>query len=221
MGILIKKLVSLFLVCFFTVANAKSFQSVSFPTTDGAKIFANYYQSGGHSVILAHGAIFNKESWEKLIPELTKNNFSVLAIDFRGYGQSTTGNEPNAKYLDILGAINFLNKQSDITSISVLGASMGGGAAAKASIHSKRGDINKLILLSPMPVSNPEQLKGNILYIVSKNESIAKTIKKQSDKTPNPKKFVEIEGSAHAQHIFKTSQEKNLTRIIVDFMKGD
>jgi len=217
----LKKLVTIFLACLFTVANAKSFQSVSFTTTDEATIFANYYPSGEHAVILAHGAIFNKESWEKLIPELTRNNFSVLAIDFRGYGQSTTGSGPNAKYLDILGAINFLNKQPDIASISVLGASMGGGAAAKASIHSKKGDIYKLILLSPMPVSNPEQLKGNILYIVSKRESIAKTIKKQFNKTPDPKKFAEIEGSAHAQHIFKTNQAKNLTKIIVDFLKAD
>ncbi len=217
----IKKIVTIFFACFLSVANAKSFQSVSFTTDDGAKIFANYYPSGKHAVILAHGAIFNKESWEELSSELSRNNLSVLAIDFRGYGQSTIGSGPSGMYLDILGAINFLNKQPDITSISVLGASMGGGAAAKASTHSKKGDINKLILLSPMPIANPEQLKGNILYIVSKKESIAKTIKNQFNKTPDPKKFVEIEGSAHAQHIFKTNQAKNLTKIIIDFLKED
>ncbi len=217
----IKKLVTIFFVCSLSLANAKPFQSVSFATNDGATIFANYYPSGNHVVILAHGAIFNKESWEKLSRELTDNGLSVFAIDFRGYGQSTAGNKSNGKYLDILGAINYLQTQPDITKISVLGASMGGGAAAKASIHSKAGDISKLILLSPMPASNPEKLKGNILYIVSKKESIAKTIKQQFKKTPDPKILVEIEGSAHAQHIFKTAQAKNLTKIIVDFLKED
>ncbi len=215
----LKKLVTIFFTCFFTVANAKPFQSISFTTADDATVFANYYPSGTHAVVLAHGAIFNKESWGKLAEELTENGISVLAIDFRGYGKSTTGKELNAKYLDILGAISFLQKQPEIKKISVLGASMGGAVAAKASIHSKKGDINKLILLSPMPVSNPEQLKGNILYVVSKKESIAKAIKKQFEKTLTAKKFVEIEGSAHAQHIFKTNQAKTLTKSIVDFLK--
>lgn len=214
-----KTVLIIFFAYFLSIANASDFQSISFTTSDDATIYANYYPSGEHAVILAHGAIFNKESWEKLAQELTANGISVLAIDFRGYGQSTTGKKSNGKYLDILGAINFLQKQSKIKEISIIGASMGGGAAAKASTHSKTGDIKKLILLSPMPISKPEQLKGDILYIVSKKEAIAQTIKAQFDKTPKPKRLVEIEGSAHAQHIFKTNQAKSLTAIIIDFLK--
>ena len=41
--------------------------------------------------MLAHGAIFNKESWAKQAQLLAKEGFAVLAIDFRGYGKSQAG----------------------------------------------------------------------------------------------------------------------------------
>jgi len=58
---------------------------VSFISNDNATIHANYQQRGSHAVLLAHGAIFNKESWGVFEKKLLAENFTVLAIDFRGY----------------------------------------------------------------------------------------------------------------------------------------
>jgi alpha-beta hydrolase superfamily lysophospholipase len=195
------------------------FQSVSFATADGGTIEANLFGKGKQAVVLAHGAIFNKESWNNLARTLADNGLTVLAIDFRGYGKSTSGKDQHALHQDILAAVRFLHKQKTIENVSVLGASMGGGAAAQAAIRATPGEIDELILLSPAPVKHPEKLQGNILYIASKNEALFAQIKAQYEKAPKPKQFLLLEGSAHAQHIFKTDQSEALTQNILIFLK--
>lgn len=214
----------LFILLYITLSSsilfAQDLQEVSFTTADGGKIYANYFHSGPKALVLAHGAIFNKESWPVLTNLLLKNDISVLAIDFRGYGKSTPGSKVADKYEDILAAVRFLHKQPKITQVSVLGASMGGVAAAQASIYSNIGEIDSLILLSPATVLEPEKLKGNILYIASQDETIVKSIKNQFNNTLQPKQLQLLEGNAHAQHIFKTSKKEGLTALIVNFIKN-
>ncbi len=193
---------------------------VSFKTTDNAQIYADFQFRGSHAFLLAHGAIFNKESWGEFEQRLLKKNYTVLAIDFRGYGKSTSGDNPRALYQDILAGVKFLRSQQSITQVAVLGASMGGAAAAKASVNSDPDAIDQLILLSPAQVYKPEKIKGNLLMIASKDEYLAKAIIALFDKAPEPKLLKLIEGNAHAQHIFKTPQAEELTRIIIQFLES-
>ncbi|SMG62415.1 secreted protein containing Alpha/beta hydrolase fold-1 domain [methanotrophic bacterial endosymbiont of Bathymodiolus sp.] len=197
-----------------------SANEVKFSTNDSATIYAEFKKRGSHAVLLAHGAIFNKESWGEFEQQLLDNNYTVLAIDFRGYGKSTKGQQSNALYLDILAGVEFLQSQPEISKISVLGASMGGAAAAKASAYAKPQSINQLILLSPASVYQPEKLKGVLLFIASKDEYLTKGLKSAYNKAPAPKTYKLIPGSAHAQHIFKTPQADTLTAIILDFLKN-
>ncbi len=213
-----KFLFALFLATLTPAISAKSIHNISFISADGGIIHADYFYSGSHAVVLAHGAVFNKESWQQLIPILLKNNITVLAINFRGYGQSTVGNRPADKFEDILAAVRFLHNQANISRVSVMGASMGGGAAAKAAISAKPGEISQLILLSPMPVKEPEKLQGDILYIASENEALVNSIISQYQRTPKPKQLKLLPGKAHAQHIFKTSENKNLIYLIIHFL---
>ena len=64
------------------------FEEVSFETSDGGRIVANVYGEGEHAVVLAHGAVFDKESWDGLAGRLAKEGMRAIAIDFRGYGKS-------------------------------------------------------------------------------------------------------------------------------------
>src|ERR1700728_2075953 len=66
-------------------------EHVSFPTQDGGVVYADLYGKGERGVVLAHGGRFNKESWEKQARSLEAAGFRVLAIDFRGRGQSHGG----------------------------------------------------------------------------------------------------------------------------------
>src|ERR1700674_55016 len=71
-------------------------EHVSFPTPDGGLVYADAYGRGDHGVVLAHGGRFDKASWEKQAQTLAKAGFRVLAIDFRGRGQSRAG--PQSKF---------------------------------------------------------------------------------------------------------------------------
>ncbi|WP_428356671.1 alpha/beta hydrolase [Methyloprofundus sp.] len=197
-----------------------SANEIQFNTNDNAIIFAKLQKRGPHAILLAHGAIFNKESWGVLEKHLLENNYTVLAIDFRGYGKSTKGERPNDYYQDVLAGIEFLKQQPGISKVSVLGASMGGSAATKAAVFSDPEDITKLVLLSPARVYKPEELTGDILFIASEDEYLATALKSVYSKAPKPKLFKLIPGSAHAQHIFKTPQADALTRIILDFLNN-
>lgn len=199
-------------------AESATVKKVSFPTRDNGVIHADFYPAGPKSVVLGHGAIFNKESWQALANQLAAKNISVIAIDFRGYGKSAGGDRPGDRFEDILAARQFL-KQQGYQDISVLGASMGGGIAGQAATRIEEGALSHLILLSPAPIAHPEAMRADkFLYIASANEGGIASIKAQYQHAPEPKQLILINGNAHAQHIFKTAEKKALTDSIIDFL---
>ena len=195
-------------------------KDVSFATADGGMVDADLYGEGTRGVIFAHGAVFDKQSWAPLAKRIAALGYRALAIDFRGYGKSHGGSDANGLDQDVLAAVRWLHAQG-VQSVSVVGGSMGGGAAGQAATEVARGEIDKLILLSPMPIEHPEQLKaGSILYIASRDESLATTVRQQFALAPQPKQLVLLDGSAHAQNIFATTQAQHLGDVIVQFITG-
>jgi len=200
---------------------------VSFATADGATIFADVYgESGRPAVVLAHGAAFDKKSWRPLARYLAAHGQQVLALDFRGYGRSTAGAAGTAnagRFEDVLAAVRYL-RRNGASQVAVLGASMGGGAAAEAATRAAPGEIDRLVLLAPAPVSNPGSLKGircPTLVIASEHEPALDQIRTQYEQLPEPKRFVVLPGSAHAQHVFDTDQAERLRATITDFLAAN
>lgn len=203
---------------------------VSFPTQDGGLVHADLYGEGRRGVVLAPGGRFNKESWAKQARVLAKAGFRVLAIDFRGRGQSRGGTQTQAPdggvSLDVLAALRYLRRTGAKT-VSVVGASFGGGAAAEASTVAGPGEIDRLILLAHSPVERPERMKGRKLFILSRDDFSGENkiprlpgIRDQYERAPGPKELVILDGSAHAQFIFETEQGERLMGEILRFLSG-
>ena len=203
---------------------------VSFPTRDGGLIYADLYGKGERGVVLAHGGRFNKESWDKQARALVKAGLRVLAIDFRGRGRSRGGSRTQAPdggvRFDVLAAIRYLRGRGAKT-VSVVGASLGGGAAAEASVEAKPGEIDRLILLAHSPIKKPEQMKGRKLFILAREDFSGDNkiprlpeIRDQYERASGPKELVILEGSAHAQFIFETGQGERLMREILRFLSA-
>ena len=178
-------------------------------------------------MVLVHGGQFTKESWEKQARALTARGFRTLAIDFRGRGQSRGGpgaeSDDDAAHLDVLAAVRFL-RENGAERISLIGASFGGWACARAATQLPSGQIDRLVLLAHSPIADPESLQGRILFITARDDFSGggtlrlPSIRDQYERAPSPKELVILDGSSHAQHIFATEQGSRLLAEIIRFM---
>jgi len=194
-------------------------KEVSFPTADGGTVFADLYDaSSPDAVVLAHGAAFDKASWASLATWLAGRGHQVLAIDFRGYGRSTAGADAHALFEDVLAAVRYLHGRG-VARVSGLGASMGGSAVAEAAVRAAPGEIDRVILLSPVPIADPEHLRGPVLFLASQNEPMVAQITEEYRRVPDPKRLVLLPGTAHAQHIFATEQAEHLRTTVAEFLE--
>ena len=118
-------------------------KNVEVTTADNVVIRGTFYApfEGRPVVILAHQNSADRSQWNSFIPLLLERNYSVLAYDLRGMGQSTTmanGSDfvkTDTYYedmpRDVKGVIDFLAKQDNIdkTKIGIIGTSIGGNVA--------------------------------------------------------------------------------------------
>jgi pimeloyl-ACP methyl ester carboxylesterase/quercetin dioxygenase-like cupin family protein len=201
---------------------------VFFPTEDGGIIYADEYGKGERAVVLAHGGRFDKESWQTQAVALAAVGFRVVAIDFRGRGRSMG---PGSKemmsaplHLDVLAAVRYL-RGTGAKSVSVVGGSMGGGAAADAQVRARPGEIDRLVLLGASGNGTPEKLAGRKLFIVARDDASGEGprlpgIRAYYDKVPEPKRLVVVDGSAHAQFLFSSNQAEQVMTELVRFLSA-
>ena len=212
------------LICAGLCVETAAQEHVSFQAPDGYRLNADLYGKGSRAVILAHGGRCNKESWGKQALTLATAGFRVLAIDFRGYGQTKAGTNTtdDSSYPDVLAAVRYL-RSTGAKSVSIVGASMGGDAAADAVMDAHAGEIDRVIFLGSDGGDAPERLKGRKLFIVSRADESGEglrlpKISEHYARAPEPKKLVILEGSAHAQFIFETDQGERLMQEILRFL---
>jgi alpha/beta superfamily hydrolase len=204
-----------------TTTTPSARETVWFSTSDGATIYADQYGDGNSGVVLAHGGRFNKESWERQARVLAQAGFRSLAIGFRGYGRSQGGGNEDYHF-DVLAAAAYL-RDTGATTVSVVGASFGGWAAARAACAAP-GGIDRLVLLSASSIDYPECMGGRKLFVSTRNDIIGDglprfpLIQELYKKALGPKELLVLEGEAHAQHIFDTEEGERLMREILRFL---
>lgn len=135
---------------------------VTLNTQDGWALSALYLpaQADNRTVVLLHDLGKNKEAFTSFKAALNRAGFGYLAVDLRGYGQSTgkgtassfakegVDNEFNKMTRDAEAAFSFLNKKGVAESdMAVLGAGLGANVAAKSLAFAQ--DVPMLALISP------------------------------------------------------------------------
>ncbi|MBX3278330.1 MAG: alpha/beta fold hydrolase [Acidobacteria bacterium] len=199
-------------------------ERITFSTRDGALIYGDLYGSGAHGVVLVHGGRFNKESWRNQALRLVDAGLRILAIDLRGYGESraAASASEDARYLDVLGAVEYL-RQNGAATVSVVGASMGGDYAAEAA-EADPDKIDRLVLLAAGAYTPLIKSKARKLFIMSRDDIIGENtprlprIRSRYEAASDPKEFIVLEGSAHAQFLFETDQGERLMQEILRFL---
>ncbi|MBI2658539.1 alpha/beta fold hydrolase [Candidatus Woesearchaeota archaeon] len=111
------------------------YEEVAFKSTDGINLNGWFLPNNKTkaTIIVMHGYPADKANLLG-ISEFLAKDFNVFLFDFRSFGESE-GKYTTAGYLernDLLGAINYLQKEKNITKIGLYGFSLGGAVALMA-----------------------------------------------------------------------------------------
>lgn len=131
-------------------------KSKSSPGTDAIEIFYQEYGTG-KPVIFIHGWPLNHEMWEYQLTELPKHNLRCIAYDRRGFGKSDRPWE-SYDYETLASDLHELITQLKLTSVTLVGFSMGGGEVARYIGKYGSENIEKVVFVSSV---TPFRLKTN------------------------------------------------------------
>jgi dienelactone hydrolase len=203
---------------------------VAIQAADGGTVNADVYGAGERAIVLAHGGRFDRTSWRPQATELASAGFRVVAINFRAVVDARAGRETPCLYdetclaKDVTAAMRYL-RETGATKISLVGASLGGGAVAQASVDAPPGEIDRIVLLAHMPIKAPEKIQGRKLFVVAQYDTGSGNIPRlpeiraQYERASQPKKLLILRGSAHAQFILETGEGKRLMAEIMRFVE--
>ncbi len=111
-------------------------QTVLIRAEDGALLVGDFYLVNPVSptIILAHQLYTTRRSWDFVISPLIGANYNVLAIDLRGYGESSSSINWNRAVTDMQLWFNWLRTEGEVRgdAISTMGSSMGSTLAIVA-----------------------------------------------------------------------------------------
>lgn len=144
-------------------------------TAPNVKLYVKDYGEG-KPVILIHGWPMSNEMWEYQIEALVMNKFRVIAYDRRGFGKSSqpwNGYDYDTLTTDLKEIITQLN----LTDVTLVGFSMGGGEVARYFSKFKGENVSKAVIVSsilPFRLKTPDNPDGKS---VEENEETAKAIK--------------------------------------------
>jgi len=109
------------------------------PTTSSSDVNLHYTDTGGDGrpVVLIHGWPLSGEAWSENLPALEQAGYRVITYDRRGFGRS---DKPTAgyDYDHLADDLHDLLTELDLTDVTLVGFSMGGGEVARyVSRHGK------------------------------------------------------------------------------------
>ncbi|PMH46847.1 histidine kinase [Vibrio sp. 10N.286.49.B3] len=125
----------------------------------------NYKLEGeGHTIVLIHGLFGNLDNLGLLARDLCQDH-QVLSVDLRNHGKSFHSDQHNYQLMaeDVISLIKDLN----LSSVSVIGHSMGGKVAMKM-VDISPQQIKDLIVLDMSPVPYYENRHANVFLGLQK-----------------------------------------------------
>ncbi len=147
-----------------TNAEVSAPQNIKFTSEDNVEIVGTFYESpkaNSPAVLLLHQFGSNRKSFDEYAKRLQKDNIGVLAIDGRGFGDSTkttdgktveaqrTAEGVKGMEADAANAVEFLAKQKNVDAdrIGIVGASYGSSLAIIYAAENPK--VKAVALLSP------------------------------------------------------------------------
>jgi len=210
-------------------------EKIVFNTSDGWAIAANYYPSPGNAVVLLHKFASDKSEYMSFAKELNQKGYAVLAIDFRGHGESTTRNGQKVNWQsfsnldfismtkDVAGARDWLtNKGYD--SFAIVGASIGANTAVNYGVTDAA--VKTVVLLSPglefKGILTSQTIRNftKPIFIVASNEDTysARSAAILYENAQGKKEIKLFDNAGHGASMFART---DLDRLILNWLKDN
>lgn len=103
----------------------------------------------GRPVVLIHGWPLSGESWSEQVPALKDAGYRVVTYDRRGFGQSDPGDSYD--YDALAGDLDNILKDLDLTDVTLVGFSMGGGEIARYVSRYGQDRLHSVVFAAAVP----------------------------------------------------------------------
>jgi len=213
------------LIFAFGLAAEVQKRDVDIKAPDGANLKGSYFSPGrrGPAILLLHQCNMDRHAWDGLAKDLAASGFHVLAIDYRGYGESGehfANAEDRRKAMqekwpgDVDAAYAYLMEQKgvDKTHIAAGGASC--GVTQSSNLAMRHHEIKALMLLSGSASDEAKAyISGNpglpVFGAASQGDTnAAKGIKEVIELSKNPHSTIKIyDGVEHGVPMFAKNAE--------------
>jgi dienelactone hydrolase len=209
-----------------TAATPSAPRTIDLKSPDGTALKASWFSAGrpGPGVLLLHACNRDRSSWNDLATAAAGRGFHVLALDYRGYGQSggTKSDDPQQQQWiadrewpgDIDAAYAWLTSQQgvDKTRIGAAGASCGVNQAVQ--LARRHPEVRTVVLLSGgITASGRELIRDSawlpIFGAASHGDGGAvETMRWAMGWSRNPSNtFVEYQAAGHGTDMFAVEKE--------------
>ncbi len=192
-------------------------------TNDGITLEGAYYTgTTTYGVVCLHQFKSTKESFDFFAQRLQTEGYHVLSVDLRGHGNSQgalenfTEDNFRAMFHDARAADEWLRTNAGVTSMQMVGASIGANTAL---IYQEMNTLESVVALSPglnyhginPQDSNMSNIVMPVLYINSEGDRYSEETKQlylESPVTQTGNTRLHIyPGSAHGVHILTDNPE--------------
>jgi pimeloyl-ACP methyl ester carboxylesterase len=144
------------------------FRDVRIDTADGQRLHAWWMEQASPraQVVFFHGNGGNLSMWLDIFVQLWRRGFSVMAVDYRGYGASTGSASERGLYRDADATIQMFQHQFRRQGIPVIywGRSIGAPVVAHAAVGAAPDGV---VLETPMPDARSVLRTNPVLWLLS------------------------------------------------------
>ena len=124
-------------------------ESTSEKTTGDHNLNVRDSGGDGRPVVLIHGWPLSGESWSEQVPALKEAGYRVVAYDRRGFGKSDPGD--GYDYDALAGDLDNVMTDLDLTDVTLVGFSMGGGEVARYAARHGLDRVHSVVFAAAVP----------------------------------------------------------------------
>ena len=211
-------------------------KDVDIKAPDGANLKGSYFSPGrrGPAILLLHQCNMDRHAWDGLAKDLAASGFHVLAIDYRGYGDSGehfANPDDRRKAMqekwpgDIDAAYAFLLEQKGVDKARIAAGGASCGVTQSSNLATRHHEIRALMLLSGVASDEARAYISStpsipVFGAASEGDTnAAKGIKEAVGASKNPHSTVKIyAGTEHGVPMF--AKNADLEPMIVSWLNA-